>query len=522
MNALPFVSRSLALLGLFVGATGATAPDNAVTPAQTVSVPERGALSLSVEEAVALVLEHNPELASERRNPIVAGTFEAVERARFDPTLFANVTRSRALTQQQFDNTNETLEIESDRESYAVGARQVLPTGTELELSLSQQLSESNRSPTQADAELGLTVTQALLRGAGMRTNLVALRQARSDVAASAYQLRGFASALVAEVERLYWDYVGARERIRILEASLDLAEREAQATATRIEVGALPRTELAAVRAEAARRRQDLIDGRAEARRLQSELLARLSPPGQPVWERTVDATSAPERETDPVPDVAAHVALARARRAELNEARMQLVTNELEVVATRNGLLPRLDLFITLGQTGFSDSFGEAWSNVEERENYNLSAALEFEYPFGNRAARARDVRAGAQRLQAEESLRNLDQLVQSEVRNAVLEVERSAAQIEATAATLALQEQALEAEQARFEVGRSTALLVAQVQRDLLQAQLDRAQAFIAYRQALIDLYRLDGTLLTRRLIEAPGAEPPAGYDLPTVSG
>ncbi|MGB0213205.1 MAG: transporter, partial [Algiphilus sp.] len=172
MNALPFVSRSLALLGLFVGATGATAPDNAVTPAQTVSVPERGALSLSVEEAVALVLEHNPELASERRNPIVAGTFEAVERARFDPTLFANVTRSRALTQQQFDNTNETLEIESDRESYAVGARQVLPTGTELELSLSQQLSESNRSPTQADAELGLTVTQALLRGAGMRTNL--------------------------------------------------------------------------------------------------------------------------------------------------------------------------------------------------------------------------------------------------------------------------------------------------------------------------------------------------------------
>ena len=85
-----------------------------------------------------------------------------------------------------------------------------------------------------------------------------------------------------------------------------------------------------------------------------------------------------------------------------------------------------------------------------------------------------------------------------------------------------SLTAREQALEAEQARFEVGRSTALLVAQVQRDLLQAQLDRAQAFIAYRQALIDLYRLDGTLLTRRLIEAPGAEPPAGYDLPTVSG
>ena len=34
------------------------------------------------------------------------------------------------------------------------------------------------------------------------------------------------------------------------------------------------------------------------------------------------------------------------------LNEARLNLMQNDLEVVKTKNGLLPLLDLFVSLGQ--------------------------------------------------------------------------------------------------------------------------------------------------------------------------
>lgn len=488
--------------------------DNRVASERTFATPERGPLVLAVEDAVALALANNPELLAERQNPIIAGAFEQVERARFDPVAFGSVSRTREITQQQFANTSENLDIENERDSARLGLRQNIPTGTQLELMLSQDRSESNRAPTQAGSRVGLNITQALLRGAGIATNLVALRQARTDVAASAYQLRGFVSQLVADVERIYWDYVGAREAIRILEASLDLAERQVDATSTRIEVGALPRTELAAVRAEAARRQQELIDGRARAEQLRTDLLQRLHPGGVDDWARAIEATSGIPIAPESLPVVDDHVTLARERRAELNEARLRRVRNELEVVATRNGLLPRLDLFVTLGQTGFADSFGDAWSRVDDGDTYDLTAGVEFELPLGNRAARGDDLRARTQLRQVDASLANLERLVVGDVRRAVLEVERSAAQIDATAATLTLQEQALEAEQARFEVGRSTSLLVAQAQRDLLQAQLDRANAFIAFRQARIALYRLDGTLLTRRLIAAPGEAPPVG--------
>jgi outer membrane protein TolC len=57
----------------------------------------------------------------------------------------------------------------------------------------------------------------------------------------------------------------------------------------------------------------------------------------------------------------------------------------------------------------------------------------------------------------------------------------------------------------------VGRSTNFLVAQAQRDLLVAKISEVRAIVDYLKSLINLYRLDGSLLERRGILAPGKEP-----------
>jgi len=469
-------------------------------------------LDLSVEDAVALALEHNPSLAAQRLQPLITGTFAAVERAVFDPSVFARVETSREVAQRVSEDIQQNFDVRSDNELARVGVRQTLPTGTDLELSLQQDLSQSNRSPRQAGTRAGLTLTQALLRGFGIDSNLVALRQARADTLASAYELRGFVTSLVADVEQTYWDYLGARRRIEILENALAVAQRQSDEARARIEAGTVARVEQAAFAAEAARRQQDLIDGRAEAERLRIRLLQLISVPGRTRYERALTPTTDVVTDAAPLDRPADYVALAAQRRPELNQARLDVARNELEVVATRNGLLPRLDLFVTLGQTGFARNYGGAYDELDGGDTYDLSGALEFEYPLGNRAGRALDRRAQARVRQAQASLDNLQRLIDAEVRYALIEARRAAAQIEATAATVHFQEQTLEAEKARFDVGRSTALLVAQAQRDLLSARLNRIDAFIAYRQALIDLHVADGTLLTRRLVDAPGELPP----------
>jgi len=59
-------------------------------------------------------------------------------------------------------------------------------------------------------------------------------------------------------------------------------------------------------------------------------------------------------------------------------------------------------------------------------------------------------------------------------------------------------------------KFNVNKSTTLLVAQAKRDLLAARIQQVQAVVDHLKSFIALYRLDGTLLDRRGIAAPGGE------------
>jgi len=192
-------------------------------------------------------------------------------------------------------------------------------------------------------------------------------------------------------------------------------------------------------------------------------------------------------------------------------------IARNELEVIRTRNGLLPRLDLFVTLGKTGYAESFGQSIADALSEPSYDILAGVRMEFPPLNRSARAEHARARLSVRQAQESLENLDQLVQVDVRLAHLEVQRLAQQVQATAATRELQEEVYRAENAKFSVGRSTSYLVAQAQRDLLSSQIAEVRAIVDYLNAMVELYRLDGSLLERLGIVAPGAVPPDDVEL-----
>ena len=471
--------------------------------------------SLTLEEAVLRALESNAALRSERLEPEIAATFQEIERAVFDPEIFAELRVRRDREDRLDDRLGDRFAVETEREDVQAGIRQQFAPGTEVELGVTQdrRLSESD-APGAADSSalhrsrLNLTLNQPLLRGSGRAVNLVRIQQAELDTLRSEYELRGFTEALVADVETTYWDLVQAEREIELFEASLALAEEQIERTEERVRLGDLSETELAPLEAEAALRRQELIDARNRRDVARLELLQLTGTDYAPGEAPELTPETAPTLPEDAEPDpVATHLLLALEHRAELSEARLLLERNELELVRTRNGLLPRLDLFVTLGKSGYADSFGSAVEELDGR-SYDAVVGLRVEQPLGRRAGQAEHRQAGLQREQALLGIDNLTRLVQVDVQSAWLEVARSQAQIEATAATRAAQEERLRAEEARFEVGQTTAFALSQAQRDLLQAQVDQQAAQIGYRQALVDLYRLDGSLLERRGIQARG--------------
>ncbi len=460
-----------------------------------------GVVELSLEQAVLLALRHNRDLHVRQFGPVVAGAFARIERGDYDPELFAEFEVNEATAREAARATGEQFDVEAEGHLATAGVRRRLPTGGAVEVAVEQERTASDRAPEQQEAAVRLSFTQSLLRGFGPTVNLAAIRQADLGVAASAYELRAFVETLLAETEIAYWRYVLAREEIAIFERSLEIAKRQRDEVEQRIEVGLLARTEAAAARAEVARREQALIDARGELRTRRLLLLRWTNPDPSGRLDLDVRASTGPGIEPVPVGDVDERLELARRRRSDLNEARLRFEQDRLEVVVTRNGLLPRLDFFTELRKTGFGGTFADSFDALGG-DTYEVAAGFRLVHPLGNRASEGRDLAARATARQAAAALENLSQAVMLDVQLALGELDRARQQIDAGAVTRDLQERTWQAERERHEVGASTALLVAQALRDLLASQIAEIEAIVNYRIAIVNLYRAEGALLERR--------------------
>lgn len=472
---------------------------------KSVTVPP---LRLGLTDAVLSALRHNAAFSVERISPSIQKTYEADARAAFDPTLSGSISRVRKTTDEDVRNQfgNDVATAEAVESSLTVS--EYLPTGTTLSGSIGFQTERQNNVASEFDSHgmtYDVTMTQSLLRGFGPKVNLVNLKQARLSSLSSAYELRGVAETLVADVESTYWDAILAERSIAIYERSLEIAELQIDEVRERVKIGDMAETEFAAAEAEVASRREELIDARSSLVTTRLKIIRLLNIGGADMWTRPLELTEAPDASTQGSLDaVEAHVSLGLKQRPDLNQAQLSLQKGELEIVRTRNGLLPKLDLFVRLGNTRYADSF----SSMSDRDGHDreVSVGLQMEYALGHREERAAHTRAQLSLEQARMALVNMEQLVQVDIRSAYVEVERTMAQMTASTATRKLREESLRTEQEKFRVGKSTAILVSQAWRDLVASQIAEVRNQVDYRKALLDLYRLEGTLLERRGIRA----------------
>jgi len=410
-------------------------------------------LEIDVEDAILMSLMNNHALAVTAIDRNIRKTFEKEEDAAFDPLLSADVSagRNRSRTVGAADSTR------TEQYSGSAGIEKSFPTGTDVGVEASTTRGESTRADDPLhESRIGLTVTQSILRGFGTDVNLANVRQARLNTLRSEYELQGFTESLVAQVEKTCWNYWLALRQIEIFEESVRLARQQLDETRQRIEVGALAETELAASQAEVALREEALINARSSLAATRLALLRLLNPNGSINWHSQLVLNMQPEPPENELEDVEVHAAISISRRPELNQAKLDIERNELELVKTRNGLLPRLDLFITLGRTGYSRSFLDSMAG-EDGSGYDVLAGARFEFPAGNRAASARHERAQWTLEESRLALANLEQLIQVELRTAYLEVNRTREQIAATAATRIHQEEKLRAERRDREIPR-----------------------------------------------------------------
>jgi outer membrane protein len=461
-------------------------------------------LAIRLQQAISLALERNPTVAIERLGPEIARTYSREEAAEFHPRLTFDAGKSRSKVERFLGSQPEPFELTTDRLQYGLSLTQELPTGTSISADASVSGSISSIYTDQYVGQIGMTVTQSLLKGLGRGYNMANLRKARIDVEISRLELKAVAEQIVADVEQGYWDLFLAKREMRIQERSLELAERQLNESIERIAVGRLAELELAAVQAEVATRKESLIDAQSRYEQARLHFLFLLNPSNGEHWDIVPVTLDKPFSPVDTLDAVQTHVELAHEYRPDLQQARLDLEKNKLDVVRTRNGLLPLLDLFVSFGKTSYAQSFGESLPDIGS-PFYDVSAGLTFEMPLLNGQARAEHARSKYTREQLELALSNMSRMVERDVRSAYVEVLRSREQINATKVARDLQEQKESAELEKYRVGKSTNYLVMQAQRDLIASHLNEVRSMVSYLNALVDLYLMEGTLLERRGIQ-----------------
>lgn len=476
-------------------------------PAAPLTVSPEGTLPLPLRDAILQALRQNLDLLIEGYNPRARTQEVTREDAAFDPAAFATLKHNETKTPSASTVGGFTAFSPSERETHTgnVGLRKRFTLGTQLELALNNDRTDFN-SPGQAvnpayRTDLTLTLTQPLLKNFGIEANETPLRLARGNLTIAQAVLAQRVQGVVVEVEGAYWDLIFAIEDLEARRRSLRLAEALVRLNQARVRAGVAAPVEVTQAEATRAARLEEIITGEKAVRDGEDRLKRAMNfglAPGEP--EFTIQPTDKPTVLGGPVP-LEESLKAARERRPEVLQAQEQVRNQEVSYRFTRNQLLPSLDLVGKVGTNGLGEWPSDDLDRAASGSFPTYEVGLVFEYPLGNRAARSGAERARLLLEQARTSLRNVDQQVAVEVREAVRQVRTTLERIEATRRARELAAEQLRIEERRLEAGVSTTFQVLQFQDDLTRAEANAIRAVTDYRKAIAAIDRVTAATLEK---------------------
>jgi len=369
--------------------------------------------------------------------------------------------------------------------------------------------------------DLDLQVTQNLLNGFGAAVNGRNIRVQKNNLKYTDLQFKQQLITTISSVLNLYWDLVAFNQDLRARQRELATAEQLLADNNRQVSLGAIAEIEVTRAQAGVYTSQQDLLISQTNLLQQEAVLKNALSRNGvlnsnlADLHVIPLDQIAVPPVES--VRPINQLVEEALAQRPEVAQARINIDSNQLNLVGIKNSLKPTLQAFAELtnnGLTGQLTPLGAAqiaavgylaggYGNLlaqEFRRNYpNYSAGLSLNIPIRNRAAQSDYVTSQLELRQNELNLQKTVSQVGVDVQNAVIGLQQARARYDASEKARVLQQQTLDGDRRKYELGASTPYQVMLDQRDLASAESSEVQAQANYTHARIALDQALGKTL-----------------------
>ncbi len=489
-----------------------TTQKNKYPPATGPSLDSSPTLRLSLREIVQRAISNSSDIKVAGYQPAIDETRVTEAEARFDPTFFTNLTYSDQTT---LSPSNQNVGLQPGQAfafrtySLETGVRQDLETGGRIELKYNPtKTHESFPNPTTVNpnpfwtSNLALQLTQPLLRDFGQGINEARITIARNNQQISLLDFRDAIEKALRDIEENYWQLVQAEGEVAIADQLLSETLRTADLLIKR-RTQDVTRVEISQTNAAVETRRAVLIRARARVRDFSDQLKRLMNDPEMPVTGNTLILPATVPIEEQIRMSLEDQIQTGLENRFELGQQLLRMDSSNIATKVAKNNLLPQLNAVGSVGVEGIGSDLTGAVDDQFSFDHPSWSLGVQFEFPFGNRAARAIWKRTLLQRMQAISQYQGLIDQVSLDVKIALRETETTWEEVYATRKARFAAADALRAVSQREEGGEALTYtfvdLKLNTQQRYAEAQQAEVQAIANYNRALAKLELAKGTLL-----------------------
>ena len=505
---------------------GSKAPSR---PAVQPTPGSTGVMGLTLDDAVKAALDHNLNIQVAKLNPQINDLAYASIYSTYKPAL-----TSQLATQSQTTPSTSTIAgaaaapVVNGLTTFNGGITQnIFWGGGGYTLTLNNNKSSTNSTVAlynpSYNTNWAAQYTQPLLQGFRIDATRQALVVTKLTRDVTDVELKAQITNTLSNVREAYWNYVFAVQSVDVAQQSLDLANQLVSDNQTRVQVGTMAQLDVVTAQSQAATARQNLVAAQSTMRTAEISLKQLIvGGTDDPLWRATLDPVDRPDFAAENI-DVQAAVQRALSERTDLAIAQKNVQMNNVTLKYLKDQLLPQANLVAQYGLVGLGGTeliragtgvgstvnpitntipggYGNAFSSLWGANYPRWTVTLNVAYPLGYSSQQAASARAQVQLNQASAQVKQVELQIASDVTNAAVTVQSNVERVQAAQAARVLAQQALDAEQAKFNVGLSTNYLVIQQQNALATAQNNELQAILNYRNSLVELDRLQQTTLT----------------------
>jgi outer membrane protein TolC len=428
-----------------------------------------------------------------------------------DPHLRVSYGWSNAITPLNYTVVSGVPIDTTHQESASAAYSQGFLTGTSLFLYESSSRLSSNTTKSIFNPELvsdfSIGVSQHLLRGFGTRANARFIRIARNDVKYSLSVFRQNVITAVAAIMTTYYELLADQESIRVAQRGLEHTQKLLEKNQTEAKVRPAAQYDVLLSQEEVALRQQDLLAAQHTFSQDAQSLKAKISKSFDEELA-TVEITPSdrlPEPRPKDVPTLAEALREATSHRPEIEQVELSLRNQQVVIQAIHNSLLPSLDVYASYYRAGLDGALRPTFTNILHGDFPNYSLGVTLDMPLRNRTAQADAERALLEQRRLQVKLQNAKNHAVWDVSKAVSAVHQAQERFDVTLKLVMLARRVLEILQQRSTLAWVAVEDVITAQRNLATAEDHVVNARVTYAKALVQYEQATGTILERNTIE-----------------